>query len=196
MRLSDPVILGLFGCLAAALFVWAGSFFEIHPDVLLRDPPSVFGYPFYAGVVSYIGIAALVVSAAVTRFAAHFSEGDTAGLLHTAFLLNAALALDDLFQVHEVAGPRYLGLSEFGVFVILAAGFAYLTYRVLRYRPALPLAGYFFSLALLGGSVFVDQTGLFTTIRHWFEDTLKLGGLTAWTAFWIGVSAGAMGKRI
>jgi hypothetical protein len=158
---------------------------QVPVTVLVRDPAQLAKYPFYTGLVSYIGIlgwcfcaTACFLSSAVLGH----RRGQPPFLL--AGILTTVLGLDDLFILHEEAFPLYLGISERVVLLVYAvlmlAVLLALVRTVLR-TDFLLLA---FAFIFLGSSVVLDLGPFGQGLNYLLDDGLKLIGIMGWTAYW------------
>lgn len=172
----------------ASGLVWIGSMNGIAPSVLVRDPAAEFHFPFYAGLISYLGVAALIATAAVTGFASRLTL-DQARLLGLVSFFSAILAFDDLFTLHEFVLPLILGVPEKVVYGVYAILFGLICLRVWALRRTFAVSGFFVALMFLGLSVLLDIVKSGESQIYWLEDALKIAGFGAWMIFWMQVSA-------
>ena len=150
----------------------------------LRDPAATFHHSPFAGLISNIGILALVVTGTSCLLAAHAGLLDR-GLLRAIGLFSLFLALDDLLMLHEVVLPR-IGISETMVFLIYGVVALVIGWR---YRDELRLdepSGLHLAIALLASSVVADKLLEMNEVEVLAEDGLKFVGLLTWSAYWIG----------
>ena len=181
-------------CLAAAAF-FIGGIYLVHVvtqapmPVLTRDPAATFDAPPYVGMLSNATMLVWTAAATICLFASGASGTGQAvrNFLFFAGLFTVMLLLDDLYMIHEVLAPEYLGIPEKVMYVIygLAALFWLAKYRnVIRatdYR--LLMLAFFF----LGSSVGIDMLDS----RGWFpidspyllEDGAKIAGVIFWLAY-------------
>lgn len=190
--------------LGAVLLVVAGQR-AVSTSVLFRDPNVLADAPFYAGILSNLGVL-LWWTAAVVGFLSYsllrtFARSRRA---HRYFFLavaafTALLALDDLLMLHEEVFPNLLGVPEIAVFGLYALLFAVLlvTFRTRVIRLGLALPGS--ALAFFGVSVLIDL-GL---LRFFFElppgldgyleDSAKLLGIASWCYFLVRLALADLG---
>jgi hypothetical protein len=120
-------------------------------------------------------------------------------------VFSAVLAFDDLFVLHEIVGPRYLGIPE-RAFMALYAVLALVTLRLLFGQVGIRGSiGLLVALGCLGMSVLLDlavldssslRVGSVTIPQFVFEDLLKLAGWAAWFGFWMALAFRHMSERI
>jgi len=185
------VIAGLAGAFVV-LTVFLAEARGIQGTLLVRDPAASFNFPPFAGLVSHLGVAVMVGTAAICTFAAFVPEAASAGLLRTVALFSVLVATDDLFMLHERRGlfagavpdyvlfPAYL-LVGVGIMVQLLGGARSASLAVLV------LAG-----ALLAGSMAMDMTFPQNKSTVLIEDTLKFMGYVVWALFWISTARRAL----
>jgi hypothetical protein len=160
----------------------------LHPERALRDPAAYMDFPFYIGVFSNLGVLGWWSAAATALLAAALLRADPAArsVLFWGGILSAALAIDDLFLLHEEALPRFAGLPEDALVALHAlATLAYLwRFRAVHASIAPGLLGA--ALVLFALSVGVDLIDLFegpdgTSVL--LEDGAKFAGICAWATY-------------
>ena len=188
--LRDPSLLAAVALLAlAGAMALVASARGIPVAVLLRDPPVQYGFPAYAGVLSFAGVGLLGAAASCTWFAA-FVGAARRGVLLAAGALSAILMADDLFVLHERASdPGQAAI--FAVYAVLAAA---LVLTLLRDGTPPPLGGLTAAAGFLLLSVLADLSS-FKALGDWPEDFAKLAGFGAWSAFWIALAAEGVRSR-
>jgi hypothetical protein len=109
---------GIFYC--GAYLVHAVSQAPI--SVLTRDPAATFDAPPYVGMLSNATMLVWTAAATICLFAAGATRSDQGvrRFLFFAGLFAAMLLLDDLYMIHEVLAPEYLGIPEKVMYVIYA----------------------------------------------------------------------------
>jgi hypothetical protein len=184
-----PLLLAAAGVCAgvgAALTITAVR--DIPLEDLTRDIQIIANVPFYAGLLSTIGIMVWSAAAAVWLFVLALlrrvaPRHDLAPLALAAGALTLVLLVDDAFMLHETLLPEVLGVPELlvmGGYVALGLGFVLFAWRrVARtsYLPAL-LAGLFLGLSF-GIDLVLPSSSLETLI----EDGLKFAGIVFWLAY-------------
>jgi hypothetical protein len=169
--------------------------------VVSSDPATTGRLPFYAGILSNIGVLAWCGGAAVALFSAVLlrrtgGDGRLSAFLFASGFFGAVLLVDDLFLVHEIVFPYYLGLPQ--QLPIVAYGVSAVLYLAVFART---IAGTDFlilltALAALGVSVLVDQLPFQLPMHLVWEDGAKLIGATGWCAYLASTSARALQLRL
>lgn len=169
-----------FGCVVLAGHIHGG----LGPDELLRDPAAQHAFNPLSGLISHLGVLALTSASAICLFAAlHTRHGSP--YLTAIGLFGLAIAADDLFLLHEVILPHWVGVPEkiaistWGI-LALAIGTRYRKDILSRDTTGLALA-----IVLLAGSVFLDALRLEGVLARVVEDGLKFVGLILWSSYWI-----------
>jgi hypothetical protein len=168
---------------------------EVRFALLLRDPASQAGLPFYAGALSSLGILLWYATAVVCFYSALLGGRKGLPARRRAFLayggvLTALLLLDDLFMVHEEALPLLLSRAEawsYALYLALVLGLFLLFHReVLASNFALlALAFLFFGLSLgLDQAPLGGLPGLWRLKSIAVEDALKLLGVGSWFLYY------------
>lgn len=169
---------------------------------LTRDIAAVANVHPLTGFLSSLGILLWAASATVWLFAAYVQRARqpnrSPGFLVFPGLLSAYLALDDLFELHELVAPRYLGVPEEAIYALLGAALGVYLWRYrerLRERHGELLL---LALAALAASVAVDA-GLdawLWRLGEWVllvEDGFKWLGICFWTEFAVFSAAAELG---
>ncbi|MEO1063433.1 MAG: hypothetical protein AAFZ07_18620 [Actinomycetota bacterium] len=187
---------------APLVIVWAGGLgvlaAAIGQDVvereeLLLDPVTVGGLPWYTGLVSQLGVVCWAIAATVAGcggfVAALVDRRGAAHFLSSGAALGVLLLLDDLFQLHAVLLPRWLGVSKHAI--VAGYGAVAVTWIVanraelLRTRLHLLAASALVFAASVGADVVGTGRGTWLVV----EDGGKLLGILAWAAYFIATSA-------
>ncbi|MCB0992005.1 MAG: hypothetical protein R2770_13010 [Acidimicrobiales bacterium] len=187
LRLVLPLVM-LWMVGGAALAV-AGLQTAIPREELFLDTTAISGLPWYAGVLSNVGILAWTV-AAVAALGGGWVSFQTlrpsAGRFLTAGgLVASILLLDDLLRLHSSVIPKVLGVPK-AIAMLLVVAPAILWFlgfidEVLRTRWLVLLA----ALGAFFGSVAADQllpSGPNTLL---IEDGAKLLGVLAWSLYFV-----------
>ena len=164
-----------------------------------RDTVSVAGAPFYAGILSQIGILLWSASASIcllTSAVLHrvSSRSKTKAFILGAGLLTVVLMLDDAFLVHEKIAPRYFHLSSNILFALYGV---MITVFLISFRHIILRSDYILlvvSFGFLAASVVFDKLhdyGLFyllgvdsVGVKYLLEDGCKLLGIAGWFTYW------------
>ncbi|MEE9416500.1 MAG: hypothetical protein V3V01_14545 [Acidimicrobiales bacterium] len=158
-------------------------------EQLLLDPTDSGGLPWYAGLVSNLGVlawttatVAAIGGAWVSRVAGR--EG-AASMLRSGATLSALLLLDDLFQFHSYL-PGQLGFPKaafYALYMALTAWWVLSEHRELartNFR-LLHAAGFAFAT-----SIAVDQFGVGSVdVSLVLEDAAKFLGVLAWALYFV-----------
>ncbi|WP_250442535.1 hypothetical protein [Actinotalea sp. C106] len=181
------------GLIGATLAI--GARLDLTTSQLMRDPATSFMASPFIGFLSQIGIFIWSGTASIALFAAAAGVGAATrrlrAMLAATGLLTAALALDDLFLLHEAVLPM-IGVPElvtYGAYGVAAVVIALTFWReALACRPGLLLVAGLF----LGGSVALDLLDPSGIDPYLWEDGAKLVGLVAWFVLHVDVSRHAV----
>lgn len=182
-RHAPFVLYGLFLLLICAVALLAG-YRGIEFGLLSRDPNNLAGAPFYAGALSNAGVllwwgaaSAGLLGALVLR---HAADRPAFELLAGAALLSGVLALDDLYMVHELAAPEYLGVPELAVLGIYGACAAWWGWRFRRTLRSWQPQVLLIALGFLAASLVIDEAAPWWPSALVWEDGAKLAGIGGW----------------
>jgi hypothetical protein len=184
--------------LAAVLIAHVGAGLAL--EEATEDMAQLAGVHPLTGFVSTIGVVLWWSAAIVCLFASAVTvprdpDGSQRSFLLWSGVITAILALDDLFLFHEDLAQRYLGLGQRHIVIAYATVAALYVARfrsVLRASPERWMLG--LSVGLLAASLatdyiherfIFDRTGEYVGGLVYVEDTLKLLGISAWSAFFI-----------
>ncbi|MGI8907542.1 MAG: hypothetical protein ACR2IE_13750 [Candidatus Sumerlaeaceae bacterium] len=169
---------------------------------LLRDPAQVAGLPFYIGCISNLGVLCWAAGAGICLLTAavlkRVNPADVAArrFFLLAGLLTALLVCDDLFMIHEEAGPKYLFSKKsflhvkegvfFIAYFVFALTFLWRCRSTIQQRTDSAL--FFLSLLCLALSIAADKAGLKHIVssreaRFFIEDGFKFLGIAGWTLY-------------
>ena len=190
----NSLLMPLTVCLAAAALI-IGCTLLIHAvtdvpmSVLTRDPVATFEAPPYVGLLSKATMLIWTAAATICLFTATMTRSGQAnrGFLMFAGLFTVTLLLDDLYMVHEVLAPDYLGMPEKAVYLVyaVAASFLLIRYRdVIRATDFRLLVLAFFFLGASVGIDVLDSRGWFPIDNPYLlEDGAKITGVIFWLAY-------------
>ena len=157
---------------------------DIPMYMFTRDPIAALEGPLYVGLVSNVGILLWIATGAICLFSfwvLRDNFNDQFHFLLFSGLFTIVLCLDDLYQVHEMVLPEYIGIPQKVVF--LGYGVTTLLY-LLKFKSVIQKTNYFvFLVALLmfSISVAVDQIPKSVLANpHLIEDGAKLLGIVSW----------------
>ena len=169
--------------------------------VVFDDPASHFGLPAFAGAFSYLGIMALIATAAVCLFAFGLRgmiNDHAAGTLGLVGFLSVLLSLDDLFLLHEGVLRHTFGINELFVFGVYGAIGLTILFRLGPDVAGRRYAGLWMAILLLAAMTVADKAEKTVGTTAWlllFEETAKLCGFALWAAFWIAFARTALLHR-
>ncbi|CAN5631407.1 hypothetical protein BH23ACI1_BH23ACI1_05290 [soil metagenome] len=203
VRAQRPALLqtALVALLPAVFFLAAlaavTSWKDIPFGTVASDPHTVGDLPFYAGLLSNVGVLLWCAAAAVATFSgailwARGVERPLATFLLASGVFTAVLLLDDFFLIHEIVFPYYLGLPQNLLLGAYAVGsLAWLgAFRrtILRTESVVLLL----ALVFLGLSVVFDQLPPMLPMHLLWEDGAKLLGIATWCTYFVRTSAAAI----
>lgn len=164
------------------------------PADFLRDPAALFGFNPFFGLVSHLGILALVGSSVICLFAARHGRKD-GSLLASIGIFGLVIAADDLFLLHEEIWPNWVGLPE----KLVLSTYALAAFLIaLRFRGQISgsdRGGLVLALSLLAASIVSDQILSHGQHGYMVEDGFKFIGLIVWSHYWIDRAGQAVGNR-
>lgn len=179
----------------ALILAWIGSLGEEWGAFLLRDTHSLGDLPFYAGLISNIGVVCWTIALAVCFFSGMLlrrlpAHEEAGAFLVSAGALTTLLMLDDFFLLHEDLFRYYLPVPElliFGLYAVAAAAF------LLRYRRIILASEYLLlllALLLLVLSVAIDLLQFMLSPEQYssvggyvLEDGFKFAGILTWMVY-------------
>lgn len=172
--------------LASGLLAALTTQHTIPYEELMLDPTFYGHLPWYAGLVSNLGVLGWTASTVVAGAGAWMAAaGDRPGArqyLGGAALFSALLLLDDLFQLHVVV-THQLGLSKapfYGLYLLMGSWWLAANWREAgRTRwPLLAAAG-----LALSASMAIDQGVPASPLALLAEDSSKFLGIVAWCLY-------------
>jgi hypothetical protein len=167
-----------FGALVTGRRVW---FFTADPFVL-GD------LPFYAGILSNMGILLWCATAAICFFSSallkeYNREQDLRFFLFMGGIFTSLFLFDDLFQMHKIFYPVFLNLSAalvYGVYGLSALWYL-IHFRKQIQETDFLLLGFSFVFFVL--AVAFDTLSLLPRGNTAFSDGLKLLGIVSWFTY-------------
>ena len=170
----------------------AGKTYGISLISFTRDVTTLGDLPFYAGLISTIGIFLWGVAAAICFFSAmvfiKFGDKELFRFFTMAALISIYLMLDDLLLIHEHSGSWLRG-GEKSIVLLLGGA---VSLHVYLFRKVILGTHYWMLLlafVMLGISVVVDEIqpllwekGDFHTMM---EDGTKWLGIVCWTSYYV-----------
>ena len=186
----QPIVPLLIGWLVAGVIIAiAGAQRVVPVRMLFLDPQALGDTPWYAGLLSNVGILCWTVSA-VAAFggawiAARTNRPNAAVFLRGGAIAASVLLVDDLFLLHSNAMPQLLGTPKLAniVLVVAPAIVWVITQRdeIQRTRTSILWSAF----AALGGSVVADRFVDGPTLGLVVEDGAKLFGIVAWMLYFV-----------
>lgn len=171
------------------LVYFTATTYHIPFKEITGDPALTFEAHPFTGIVSNIGVLLWCATTAVLLFS-YFLLKESSSKKNALFLLYSGLItgillIDDLFMFHDYIFYS-VGLNQYvmySIYLIIFAGY-FLYFRDLLIQvpnKILLLLAFFF----LGGSVGLDVLIKSEGMQYFFEDGLKLFGITSWFLFFI-----------
>jgi hypothetical protein len=155
---------------------------------LTRDPLVVAKGKFYFGALSSLGILGWMATSTVCLSTYYMLNDSRDKKTRSFFLFSGLFTLfllfDDLFMMHEVIFPKYLGINEK---VVLALYPVLSMFLLINYRGRIARSSYvrlFIAFAFLGLSNVVDT--IFPQVNSFnllFEDGFKFLGIVGWAIY-------------
>lgn len=161
---------------------------HIEPSDITRDYGGVYHLEPYVGFISYMGIflwcSAFTVNFVGWRLLRHRKDFE----LHSTFffwsgVITLILVFDDLFQLHELIFPLYLGVPELafyaGYFLVIGY-YSIKFYRLLvnKYMILILLSTSFLALSIVFDLLFEG-----IPFDTYLEDSFKLSGIALWAIY-------------
>lgn len=186
----QPVLpLAVAWVIAAVIIAIAGAQKVIPVRTLFLDPQALGDAPWYAGVLSSIGILCWTISAVAAAggawVAAQTDRPGAASFLRGGAIATAVLLADDLFLLHSNAMPKLLGTPKIANIVLVVA--PTLLWIVTQRREAMRTrtATLWCAFGALGLSVVADRFFDGPTLGLVIEDGAKLFGIVAWMIYFV-----------
>jgi len=175
--------------LLAVIFV--AAVFEVRPGTMTRDIAALAGVHPLAGVLSNLGMLLWCAATTVCFFGAWILRArgshKDARFLAWSGVLTGYLLLDDLFLLHELLLPDYVGLPEKAVYLAIFIGtgaYAFAFWRDIRQTPYLLLL---LAVGFLSVSVSADVIlGRFIAEPEYWGPLLEDGPKWIGIAYWCG----------
>ena len=175
--------------------------FGIPWQVMMGDPASATGAPFYLGFVSNVGAMLWASAASVFLFGFRVHRSSSGGdsewgrfLLYSGVFVGV-LGSDDLFMLHDQVFPDYLSVDQslvIATYAVLALLYA-MRFASLIAQTAYPVL--IAAMGLLAVSVTLDQLSDNFSMSFrgepFCEDAAKLLGIGAWLSYAIHTAAAA-----
>lgn len=170
--------------LAAAVSIVKG----VSVALILDDPLAVYDANPLTGAISNLGVTLWSATAGLSFLTASVLRDRGAGRESVAFffwsgIVTVALLLDDLFEVHDVIGPRWFHLPQPGfyvAYVVITAAYLW------RFRQFLLRSDYLLLVlvgVLFGLSIVLDLEDDVLPMQELFEDGAKFVGIALWLVY-------------
>jgi hypothetical protein len=161
-----------------------GEVRDINGVTFTREPQFLGDLPWYAGFLSTLGVLVWVAGVgAVGTMACTPQLRSHRWVYALPALLALAMAIDDIYLLHDVVYPVSESVVQLAYFTAIAA-------ILVVFRDRLPSAAVIGSLGAVGlwaASALMDrslnESGL--NFDQLTEDTLKFAGIAVWTVGWI-----------
>ncbi|MFN0189051.1 MAG: hypothetical protein ACKVQV_10150 [Bacteroidia bacterium] len=161
----------------------------IEPSDLSRDYSGVYHLEPYVGMLSSLGIFIWCASVTLCWFSWYFlrMRNPNSGRKNFFFvsgLITAIIAIDDLFQFHEIIIPDYFGIPEISFYIaytliLIVFNIKYVN-TLMNKNFSVLIASYFFLAISIVFDVFFEETVAFGT---YIEDGLKFIGIALWSIY-------------
>jgi hypothetical protein len=161
----------------------------VEPSDLSRDYNGVYHLEPYVGMLSSLGIFIWCGSVTLCWFAWYFikirnpNSGRKNFFLVSGFI-TSIIAIDDLFQFHEIIIPDYFGIPEVTFYVtyiltLIFFNIKYINTLMNRHFSLMIISYFLLAFSIIFDMVFEDVVPFGTFI----EDGLKFMGIAFWSAF-------------
>ena len=159
-------------------------------SVVLNDPASITGTPFYYGFISNLGVLLWTAAAAICLFSSFLlpaSNRKERTFLCVSGIFTVFLLLDDLLMLHEAVFPNYLHISgavyAFFYFLLLGTYLVFFTKTILKTDFILLAMALFLFVISIGFDLTHDRGLMKFTGEMFLEDGSKFIGITVWLAY-------------
>lgn len=161
----------------------------VEPSDLSRDYNGVYHLEPYVGMLSSLGIFIWCGSVTLCWFAWYFikmrnpDSGRKNFFLVSGFI-TSIIAVDDLFQFHEIIIPDYLGIPEISFYIAYILILIYFNIKYINTLMNRYFSWLVVSYLLLAFSIFFDMAlEDVVPFGTYIEDGLKLMGIAFWSTF-------------
>ena len=188
LRMIMPLV--VMWALAGLVLLVAGLQTTVPLRLLLLDTSALGGLPWYAGLLSNIGILAWTVSAASAGggawVAAQTDRPSAARFLGVGALVASVLLLDDLLLLHSSFMPRVLGIPKpLAMLLIISPALAWLALfagEITRTRWTVLVGALSAFMVSVGADQVLHPTGSTALL---FEDGAKFLGVLGWSLYFV-----------
>ena len=167
-----------------AVLIVLSSAMDVEGEVFTREPQALGGLAWYAGFLSTLGVLIWIAGAsAVVALALNSHSPRDRPAFMAAAAIAVAMALDDIYLLHDAVYPLPESVVQLAYFVAISA--IVVTHR--RVLRGSAVIGTVCAVGLWMASAATDV--LFNSSAINFdqltEDTLKFGGIVVWTVGWV-----------
>jgi len=183
----SKIVIGIFIFLFSVLVI--AMKLEIEPSDLSRDYGGVYHLEPYVGMLSSLGIFIWCASVTLCWFAWYFlrtqnKDSGRKNFFLVSGLITTIIAVDDLFQFHEIIVPDYFGIPEISFYIVytltlIVFNVKYINILMNRYFSILILGYSFLAVSILFDMFIEDHVPFGTYI----EDGLKFVGISLWSFY-------------
>ncbi|MCF6271547.1 MAG: hypothetical protein L3J41_17700 [Melioribacteraceae bacterium] len=183
----------LFSVLAVMFILYVSNISGTNLAKLTRDPAATKNFPFYYGMLSYLGVLLWSAATTICFFTAYLIKQNLLFNKEFRFFIVSGfvtllLTLDDLFMFHEEFFPDYVGIPQTVVYIIYL--FIFALYLMINFKQIIS-TNYIillFAFLFLGLSAGADQFLKYSTMETFYEDSLKFAGIVFWLAYFSNLS--------
>lgn len=161
----------------------------IEPSDLSRDYNGVYHLEPYVGMLSSLGIFIWCAAVTLCWFAWYFiklknPDSGRKNFFLISGIITSIIAVDDLFQFHEIIIPDYLGLPEITFYItyivtLFIFNIKYINMLMNRHFGWLLVSYFFLAISIVFDMLFENLVPFGT----YFEDGLKFMGIAFWSTY-------------
>jgi hypothetical protein len=161
-----------------------------HVWFFTNDPFALGHLPFYAGIISNIGVLLWCASASICFLSmvvmargSSTETNDWRRFLLFSGILTSLLLFDDLFQFHQVLYPKFLHVTTaviYGFYAFFAIWYLYRFWKQIQSTDFLILI---FAFSFFALAIFSDSLSLISRGRTAISDVFKLFGIVSWLTY-------------
>lgn len=157
-----------------------------------NDPFMLGHLPFYAGIISNIGVLLWCSSASLCFFSMMALGRDTSTdannwrrFLLFSGILTSLLLFDDLFQFHQILYPKFLHITTAVIYGIYAGFAIWYLYRFGKQIQNTEFLILVFAFSFFALAIFSDSLSLIRRGRTAISDVFKLFGIVSWLTYFV-----------
>lgn len=171
------------------LVYFVSTNYQIPFKEITGDPALTFGAHPFTGIISNIGVLLWSATCAILLFTfllfQKTGSGQNSLFLLCSGIITGILLIDDLFMLHDYIFYS-IGLNQYVMYslylIIFIAYFTFFRNSLIKMPNKILLI---LAFIFLGSSVGLDIVLKSEGIQYFFEDGLKLFGITSWFLFYI-----------